>query len=197
MGTVVFCCYRYLHSSPSFKQACVGRIRTTGGHVINGSLCDLGQIWTRFHAPNISHTPSVYQGPPWFQRGEEPLPALPATTSGAQLPRPSAVHHCQHLGTVRLIYTTGNARACWQADLTHSILSGADPSVEAWRHPSHPSLPHIHVPGTVCPTSASRRGSVLGLIWVGAWEETRRNAQHTFPGPAQITVPGGGPELEL
>lgn len=42
--TASFCCYKYLHSSPSFKQAHVGRILPTGGHLISGSLCDLEGI---------------------------------------------------------------------------------------------------------------------------------------------------------
>lgn len=76
--------------------------------------------------------------------GWEPLPAHPPSNNiRSPAAPPLSSHHCQHLGTVRLIYATGNARACWQADLTHSILSGADPSVEAWRHPSQP-LPAPH-----------------------------------------------------
>ena len=43
-----------------------------------------------------------------------------------------------------------------------------------WRQPPCRSLPHVQLPGTVHCTSASRHGGSLGLIWLGAWEETQK-----------------------
>lgn len=87
-GDSVFCCYKYLHSSPSFQQAHVVRILTTGGHMVTGSLCDLEGICAPFHAPNISCTPSVCQGPPGSRRVRSPSPQQ--QHRGAQLPCPPA-----------------------------------------------------------------------------------------------------------
>lgn len=50
----LFLLLQHLHSSPSFKEAHVGKTLTIGRHLINGNLCDLEGMYTQFCAPVIA-----------------------------------------------------------------------------------------------------------------------------------------------
>lgn len=141
-----------------------------------GSLYDLEGLCTRFHAPKHPLCPFCVPGTPTVPvllGGEEAPKQIHA---GAQLPCPPAICHCWHLGTVRLIYATGNVRACRIADLTHSMLSGTDPSVEAWRQLPTPPAP------APCPTprhcASALQPADVGAAWgSSSWALGKRHTE--------------------
>lgn len=112
----LFCCYKYLHSSPSFKEAHVGRTLTIGRHLVNGHLCDLEGNLYSVPCPEYFVYPCCVPGPPgpgtpWFWKGGGGTRPLGSSVQEPSCLSPAA-HHCWHPGTARLGYATRNTRAC-------------------------------------------------------------------------------------
>ena len=176
MQTQLFCCFRHLHPSPSFKEAPVGK---TLNHRQALTVTVDFVIWkeSQFHAPNMSYTPAVcqasqVQGPCGSRaarrRTQEPVTAGPQAhqpclcTAGA---RALSLGLSPDLGAgVALPTSAPRPAARHQA----TMLQAAH-----WEQPGH--------------------------IWSGLWKDTYRNAQYTVPvlGPAGVTVLGDGPGVRL
>lgn len=90
-GTAFFRYYKYLHSSPSFKQARVGRTLSTGG-------CSVAFVIWEESVPRPKHSlyPFCAPGTPRLRRGEETSEQQHAGAQRAPPPPPTppAAHRC-------------------------------------------------------------------------------------------------------